>query len=119
MTSLATLLDHQSPFEHNVPGYRQNPLFEHRPHLMQQPVIQRSSPADIGDQLNPESNLGQGDGADAQALQWSSRDEGNDLGLGPWTTQLRDDVRIKQPTRHRLTLRTGNRERLGSSSMSR
>ena len=39
----AALLDQEPPFEHDIFGNRENALFEHRPHLVRQPIVEFST----------------------------------------------------------------------------
>jgi hypothetical protein len=48
-----------------------------------------------------------------------SGDEGEDFAFGLEAAQLREDIGIEQPTRHKEISRTGMGERAGVRSMSR
>src|SRR5579883_453886 len=119
MPGLAPLFDQKPPLEHHVFRDLQDALLERRPNFMRQPVVQLRALSRVGDELNAEPDFGKGDRADKEVIEWLSRDERHDFGLGSRATQLGENVGVEQPTRHRLTSRTGIRARLGSMSMSR
>ncbi len=66
---LAALLDHQPPLEHHVLADRQHAVAEHRPQLQLQPVVELGALVDVGHQLDAETDLREGDGADEQAFE--------------------------------------------------
>jgi hypothetical protein len=53
MTDLAAIFDQQSPFEHDVFGYRQDALLEHRPNLVGEPVVEFGTTADVSNESMP------------------------------------------------------------------
>ena len=104
--------------QHDVFGYRQHPLSEHRPNFVEQPIVQFGAPVEVCDALYSEPDFSKRDGAEIQKLQRLFFDEGNNFPLRSGPPQLRDDVGVEKPTRHRLTSRTRGRTRLGSISIS-
>jgi hypothetical protein len=119
MARLAAVRDEDPPFEHDIFGYRQGALLEHRPYLVREPVIEFRAARGVADAFDAEADFRKGDGADEDEIERLGRDEADDFGFGFWATQLGKNIRIKQLACHSLTSRTGSRSRLGSISMSR
>src|SRR5208283_1508237 len=119
MPRLAAFLDQQPPFEHDVFGDGQDALLEHRPHPVREPIVECDALAGVGNKLNAEADFGETHSADIEFFECLLGDEGKHFRLGFWAAQLRENIRVEQPTRHRSTPRTGIRPRFGSMSMSR
>src|SRR6185312_5041541 len=95
VSAFAALLDKQSPFEHDVFADRENTLFEHRSHLMSQPVGQLRATRGVWNQLDAESNLSQRHGTDIERLQGLSGDELQHLRLRTRTPELGENVGVE------------------------
>ncbi len=119
MARLAAVRDEEPPLEHDIFGHREGALLEHWAYLVRKPVIQLRAAGGVANAFDAEADFRKGDGADEEPVERLGRNEGDDFGFGLWATQLGENIRIEQPTRHNLTSRTGSRSRLGSISMSR
>ncbi len=119
MSGLASFFDKQPPLEHHVLADRQHATVEHRAHLAGKPVIQFGSPPGVRNQFDPKPEFGKRDGADEQKIEGLSRDESQNSRFGSGAAQLRQNVRIEQPTRRQATSRTGMDARAGAMSISR
>ena len=86
---------------------------------MRHPLMQLRPPPKCGPQLNLELQISKRRSADLQKIKRLPRDECHNLRLRLRPTQLRQSVGIEQPTRHKLTSRTGSASRLGARSSSR
>jgi len=68
MAALPAFLDQESPLEHDVFGYLENPMVEHRAHLVREPVIQLGAAIGFVNKLNAEANLGKCYRADVKLI---------------------------------------------------
>ena len=64
VADFAAFFDQQAPPEHDVFGNRKNPVHEHRPYLVDQPVVQLGAAIGFGHEFNPKPNFRGGDDAD-------------------------------------------------------
>jgi hypothetical protein len=119
MTSLSAILHQQSPLEQDIFGDGQNALLEHWPQSVGEPFVQFSTAPGITDRFDAETDLCERDGADIKQIKRLRADKGDDLRFGSRPAKFGEYVRVKQPTCHKITSRTGRRSRLGSISMSR
>jgi len=79
MTDLAAIFDQQSPFEHDVFGYRQDALLEHRPNLVGEPVVEFGTTADVSNEFDAESYLGESHRTYIEEIERLRSDEGEDF----------------------------------------
>src|SRR5260370_39833850 len=79
MARLAAILNQEPPLEHNVFGYRENTLLEHRPHLMRKPIIQLSAKVGVADEFNTKPDFGEGHRAHIEKFERLGGDEGEDF----------------------------------------
>ncbi len=119
MARLAAVLDQDPPFEHDVLADGKDALFEHRPHLVREPIVQFGAAGCVADEFDAEADFGEGNRADVEQIERLRRDEGDDFGFRLGAAQFGENIRVEQPSRHRSTPRTGKRSRLGSSPISR
>src|SRR5271170_46320 len=119
MADLAAVFDQQPPLEHDILAHHEDALFEHRPHLVREPIIQLGAAAGVGDQLDSESDFSERYGAHIEQVERLAADEFQHLAFGVGAAQLRKDIRVEKPTRHKTTWRTGMGARFGSMSISR
>ena len=80
----------------------EDPLLEHRPHLVREPVIQFGATAGVGDKLDAEADFRERHRADIEQIERLRGDEGDHFGLGFRTAQLGQDIGVEQPARHRV-----------------
>ena len=80
---LAAILDQQSPFEHDVFGYREHALLEHGSYFVRKPVAELGATTGVGDEFNAKSNFGEGYRADMEKLERLGGDEGQDFAVRP------------------------------------
>jgi hypothetical protein len=118
VTHLAAIFQQQSPFERNVFGDRQNALLEHGPQSMREPFVQCSAAAGVTNGFDTEPYLCECDCAHVKQIERLPTHKGDDLWLRSGPAKLGQHVRVEQPTRHKLTSRTGRGARLGSMSSS-
>ena len=97
MSRLAAFLDQQPPFEHYVFGDRQDALLEHRAHFMRQPIGEFGALVGVGDELDTETNLGEGHGADVETVERMGGDEGEHFRFRPRAAQFGENIRVEQP----------------------
>jgi len=107
VASFAPGLDHETPLKQDVLGDGQCSAVEQGSQPLVQPEVQLGPTFGIADQLDSESNLGEGHLADIQVAQRLRSDEPLNRGLGLLASKLRKDVGIEQPSSHRSTSRTG------------
>jgi hypothetical protein len=69
MAGLAAVFDQEAPLEHDVLGDRQRALFEHRPHLVREPVIELRAAVGVGNKFNAEPDFGEGRRADVEQVE--------------------------------------------------
>ena len=82
VSCLTALLDQEPPFEHDVLGDGEHALFEHRPYLVGEPVVQFNAARSVGEPFDTEADLGEGDRTDVELLKPLRRNKGEDLRLG-------------------------------------
>jgi hypothetical protein len=118
MPHLPAFLNQKPPPEHNVFGNLENPFAKHGPNLICEPLIEIGAPIGLTDQLNAETNFGEGYSADVKLIERTTGNESHNplFRLGP--PQLREDIRIEQPRNQNPASRTGIRSRRGSSPIS-
>ena len=61
----------------------------------------------VVEELDPEPDFGEGHDADIEKVQGLTGDELQNIAVGSRPPELRQDIRVEQPTRHRSTPRTG------------
>jgi len=85
MADLAAVFDQQPPLEHDILAHREDALFEHRAHLVREPIIQFRAAGGVGDELDSESYFGERYGAHIEQVERLPADEFQHLafGLGP------------------------------------
>ena len=69
MARLSAFLDQKPPLEHDVFGDLENPMVEHRAHLVREPIIQFCAAVGFVNKLNAEANLGKSYSADVKLIQ--------------------------------------------------
>ena len=79
---LSAFLDQKSPLEHDVFGDLENPMVEHRAHLVREPVIQLGAAVGFVNKLNAEANLGKSYRADVKLIQRALATKSTTLGSG-------------------------------------
>ena len=114
MSDFAALFNQEAPLEHHLLGNFQDTLLKQGPNSVQQPIVQLGTTNRIADHLDTVAEFGEGDRADKQVVEPLARDESAHSGTGARLAQLRNDIGIKQPAAHNLTVRTGIAERPGS-----
>jgi hypothetical protein len=95
MSCLAARLDQEAPLEHDVLGYCQYALLEHRPHFMGKPIVQFGTARSIRQQFDAEAYFGESDDADVKRFEGLTPDERDDLGFRLRAAKLRNDVGIE------------------------
>ena len=104
---LPAFFNQQAPRENDIFGNLENPLLKHGPHPLREPLVQLRSANGFRNKFNSESNFSKGNGADLELRKGPIGDKGNNPWLRPWTSQLRQDVGIEQPSHYREASRTG------------
>ena len=92
-------------------------MLEHWAHFMRKPIVQLGAAVGVIDKLNAKPNVRQRDRADVEQIERLSGDEGEDFAVRLEAAQLRKDIGIEQPTRHKEISRTGIGDRAGVRSM--
>jgi hypothetical protein len=83
------LRDQESPFAYEVLADGEHALFEHRPHLVREPIVQFSAARGIiGNTLDTEADFRKGDRTDVEQVERLRRDKGEDLRFWPGSTQF-------------------------------
>src|SRR6476620_5283076 len=119
MPRLAAILNQEPPLEHNVFGYREKTLLEHRPHLVRKPIIQLSAKVGVADEFNTKPDFREGHRAHIEKFERLGGDEGEDFLFWLGAVQFREYIGIEQPNHHNETSRTGISARFGAMSISR
>ena len=119
MARLAALLDQEAPLEHDVLGYCQCSLLEHRSHFMGKPIVQFGAARSIRQQFDAEAYFGESDDADVKRFEGLTPHERDDLGFRLRAAKLENDVGIEEPCGHSDTSRTGSDMRPDSMLASR
>jgi len=95
MPRLAALIDQETPLEHDVLGYRQYSLLEHRSHLMGKPIVQFGTARSIRQPFDAEAYFGESDNADVKRFEGLTPDERDDLRFRLRAAKLGNDVGIE------------------------
>ncbi len=119
MASLSAFLDQQSPLEHDVFGNLENPMVEHRAHLVCEPVIQLGAAVWIVNKLDAKTYFSKGYGADVKLIKRASGDKIDDPRFRLRAAQFGQDIGIEKPRHQNVTPLTGERSLVGSRSISR
>jgi len=97
MASLSAFLNQKPPLEHDVFGHLENPMGEHRAHLVSEPVVQLGAAVGFIDKLDAEPDLGKSYRANVKLIKRATGDKAYDLGFRFWAAQFGQDIGIEKP----------------------
>jgi hypothetical protein len=80
-------------------------FFEHRPHVVRQPVVQCHPTCGIAEPLNAETDFGKGHDAHLEQVEGLRCIKANDTAIRSWPPQFRKNVGVEQPLAHNSTSR--------------
>jgi hypothetical protein len=88
MASLSAFLDQKSPLEHDVFGDLENPMVEHRAHLVREPVIQLGAAVGFVNKLDAEADLSKSYSADVKLIKRAPDDKVYDSRFRLWAAEF-------------------------------
>ena len=97
MARLPPFLDQKEPLEQDVFGDLENPMVEHRAHLVREPVIQLGAAVWFANKLDAKTDLGKCYGTDVKLIKWAPGNKIDDFGFRFRAAQSGQNIRIEKP----------------------
>ena len=79
VSGLPSVLDQQTPLEHDVFSHRKNALLKHGSDFVREPIVQLTANVGVRQEFNTEADFGEGNAANEQPIERLGSDEGDDL----------------------------------------